>query len=640
MSVFSTHSVVTHNLTSNRPPLPSELKVGEIAVWIQENRARLFTKTITNEILEINKSIEYLSDLLDVDITNLREGSFLVKQGDKFVASNVLGNITDLTDIEIQAPLEARQYLRYDSLLAAFVNIYPSYNLYELLDLEVLNPNTATAAQSLEQNDKTLYYDHNTRTFKTRLRRNLLGQLDDVEVPLEEFPSNKLLVEDENGIWSPQPLAIINDISPELGGDLDFRGNYSINQTYKINRISVTGAIHNIDYTLGDYWIIQGAAEEVVPTTVLNIESTPELDQALILMLEIRQSTGQLLLGGLQNVEYEDGRPINLSGAGKTDLVTILITNTQVEGIRTVIAAAALNLATAGEGGDLAERYPGLTGGSGGGTGSGTQLFAPPSLYDSYYSYVNLLLNFEDEVATGKSWTEDKSLLNNPTTVTASQLLLASRPFGLSEFAANFSSLASSISINPTTAIELDGDFTLEFFINYPQNDIYRKSTSITHSYFESNDLHIKYIGTSSPTGSSAEETSRVEVKIKSNTYNFSNALRLFHNQNNRFVHFALIRNGINILLYVDGILFQPDSVATNSPVSTLILDAINISLEGNLNSVRLTKDIVRYTNHFTNPNMRFGLTGGAEDLLEDYVFNTSHYLGEKELEHEIFGSY
>jgi hypothetical protein len=247
-----------------------------------------------------------------------------------------------------------------------------------------------------------------------------------------------------------------------------------------------------------------------------------------------------------------------------------------------------------------------------------------------------LLLNFEDEVATGKTWTEDKSTLSHPTTVTASQTLLTYSPFGLAEFAAYFASTANSILIEPQNPLILDADFTLEFFINYSDNTFY-KATNVLHKYFESNSLKVKYLGTVSPINNGFIETIKIEVTIGTQVITFSNAVRLFHNQNNRYVHFALVRSGVDIRLYVDGYIFNPDNVYTDNPITQLELGNITISLQGNLNSVRLTKDIARYSNHFHIPSMRFGLTGGAEDLLEDYIFNTSHYLGEKELEHEIF---
>ena len=91
--------------------------------------------------------------------------------------------------------------------------------------------------------------------------------------------------------------------------------------------------------------------------------------------------------------------------------------------------------------------------------------------------------------------------------------------------------------------------------------------------------------------------------------------------------------------LFVDGYVY--DCNIDLSPISTadVSISSATINLQGNLNSVRLTA-IARYpiaAVEFALPNMRFGLTGGAEELMEDYIFNTSHYLGEMEIEHQMF---
>ena len=125
-------------------------------------------------------------------------------------------------------------------------------------------------------------------------------------------------------------------------------------------------------------------------------------------MLEIRQDTGSIVLGNLENVKYEDGKPFRLSGAGKTDLITITQIKTQQSPSSTVITTTyvtvnALNLAAVGQGGVASwrydkNRYPFV------------QEFSIANRYDDYYDYVESLLTFEPEVSTSKTWLEDKAI--------------------------------------------------------------------------------------------------------------------------------------------------------------------------------------------------------------------------------------
>jgi len=346
-------------------------------------------------------------------------------------------------------------------------------------------------------------------------------------------------------------------------------------------------------------------------------------------MLEIRQNTGQILIGGLTNVRYEDGKPILLSGNGKTDLVSILITHETGVGITSTVTSSALNLAASGAGGTVAERYSG-SGGGAGGSGS-AQVFTEGSLYDDYYEYVQLLLNFEDEVATGKAWNLDKSTSNHPCTTTATQASTNYLTFGIREYVANFPTLSSEIVVNPVVPILLEGNFTLELYVNYASDALFAGVSGIFHRYFDSTNLRMQYRLTAG--------YADFEVVLLGSTYLFSNAVRSFRNQNNRYVHVALVRSGNTLSLFVDG--YVCDCNIDLSPISIANVSIPNatINLQGNLNSVRLTA-IARYpiaAVEFAVPNMRFGLTGGAEELMEDYIFNTSHYLGEMEIGHQMF---
>lgn len=345
------NQVIKHRF-SNQPPLPHEVAIGELVLQLFKDTATLYTKDINGQIIELGKGALRLEDLKDVDLTNVKDGAFLTKQGDKFIASNLLGNLNSLNDVEVASP-QAGEYLRYDPVFLSFKNFKPSYNLYQLLDVDVLDPTDPN--NSYLMSDKVLYYDHPSGKFKLRDRRNVINELDDVEILASN--SNQILQLDTDGVWKNMALKIERDTEPRLGGDLDGNGYQICNSTYRVNTVVCDQPIRNIDYKDGDYWILEGVPLATNEQCIVNISFNTAAENAVaILMLEIRQNTGNILIGGLQNVHYEDGKPLMLSGNGRTDLVTITIQKIGTD-YKSYITANALNLATLGNGGTPAYRY-------------------------------------------------------------------------------------------------------------------------------------------------------------------------------------------------------------------------------------------------------------------------------------------
>ena len=171
-------NIIKHRF-SNTPPMSNELAIGELSLQVYKDTATLYTKDINGEVLEIGKGAISLADLEDVDLTNAEEGSFFIKQGDKFIASNFIGDLANLADVEIISP-QAGDYVRYDSTYLRFTNFKPSYNLFQLLDVNI--PDPTIESNSIGMDDMTLYYNHPSRKFETRLRRKYLNQLDDVSI--------------------------------------------------------------------------------------------------------------------------------------------------------------------------------------------------------------------------------------------------------------------------------------------------------------------------------------------------------------------------------------------------------------------------------------------------------------------------
>lgn len=615
-------TIIKHRF-SNIPPTSTELAIGELAIQVYQDKATLYTKDINGEIVEIGKGAAKLEDLEDVDLTNVEEGSFLIKQGDIFTATNFIGNLSNLADVEIISP-QPGDYIRYDATYLRFSNFKPSYNLYQLLDVDV--PDPTIEGNSIGMDDMSLYYNHSAGKFETRLRRRFLDQLDDVSINEQE--NYQLLQLDTDGVWKNMDLVIARDNSPMLGGNLN-ANNFSINNsTYKVNTLLCNEPIKTLSYVNGDYWILQGVASTINEQCIVNIEfSTSETNAVAILMLEIQQSTGNILIGNLQNIKYEDGKPIRLSGANKTDLITITIQkigNTYT----TYITPVALNLASIGEGGVPSYRYDKNR-------YLDTQLFSNPSLYDSYFEYVELLLNFEEEVSTGKEWYEDKSDITKPVITTTTQYTLDTYTYGIQEQVSKHEELTDVITINPLIPIVLESDFTFECFIQHPIATEFM-TIGMSHNIFSNSTdtLAIRYIGSINTT-----QDVVLEIQVHDNVYTYYNAYNYFKDKTNKFIHLAIVRTSIApyIHLYIEGIL-QVGSVSTGI---TDVLDDITISsatidnFKGYLNSVRLTK-YARYSNNFTIPNMRYGLIGGAVDILDAQVFDTYMYM-DKELEFDLF---
>lgn len=614
-------SILKHKF-STEAPTAAELKIGELALQISNNSAKLFTKDISGEVIELGKSVLNFGELEDVDFTELEEEAFLIRQGNVFKFSKQIGSIGSLSDIELSSPTQG-EYLRYDPSFLTFRNFTPSYYLFELLDTNIPDSRQGNAA---EMNDKTIYYNHSSGKFELRVRRNLLNQLDDVEITSED--TSQLLQLDSDGIWKNKPLSIVKDPAPTLGGDLNANGFSILDSVYKNNVIVADAPIKTLNYSDGDYWVIQGVSSTVSPQCVININFTSAKQNALaVLMLEIRQDTNNIVLSGLENIKYEDGKSIRFSGAGKTDLVTILIE--KIGNVYTsYITMTAANIAAIGEGGLPSYRYDKNR-------YVDTQLFANPYLYDDWFDYVQLLLNFEQELSTNRLWYEDKSNYHHTVSTTATQVATDLYTYGLREYAADHATSLITTTVTTSTDILLDGDFTLEMYLNHPLENQYI-NTSIDHVLFDNQDstLRLRYVA-----NIDTQQDSYIEVKIHDNLYVYPNAYNYFLNKQNRYVHIALVRDvsSSTVSLYVDGYKQTPlETLGVISRLNTVTVESATINgFVGLLNSLRLTS-ISRYSSSYQNPNMRFGLTGGANDVLEAQVFDLYRYL-DKELEIDIF---
>ena len=602
--------VLKHTLNNDSLPAPHEIAVGELVLALKDEQAVLYTKDFTGKVLEIGKGVQKFTELQDVNVTNAREGDFLVKQGNNFVAASQIGNLNRLSDVEINSPATG-QYLRYDSLKEAYVNASPSYALSQLTDVDLTGLT----------NNQVLYWDSVAARWKPRARLNLVNQLDDVELTptagTELDPHrHQILSLDVNGtVWSNQDLQIVRDLNPTLGASLNANGNYLYNSFTNVGSVVANASTVNLPYATADYWIVTGVAVETQSQCILLPQISPATNQAAVMLIEIRQNTGQILIGGLTNVKYEDGKAIKLSGNGKTDIITVLVQN--INGtITTYVTATALNLAALGQGGIPAWRY--------GISDNQTQLLAAPKLYDDYFKYVKLLLDFEAQTWRSKLWYEDKSSLSVPVAILGvTQQDTDITTFGIPNKIAEFDNSIDTITITPVSTINITADFTFEFYLQYQDTAFYESATSITHKYFDSTNFKINYTGQLT----TSTQNLTLTLVIGTNTYTFENANRLFRYQNSRYIFFSVTRVGTSIKVHCDGqLLTEKTGFAVDSPVTNLAISSATISMIGRLDSVRLTVGKGRYSDAvYQPPAMRFGRLGGLEDVVHSQSFNYFH---------------
>lgn len=603
-------TILKHTLNNDSLPAPHEIAVGELVLALKDEQATLYTKDFTGKVLEIGKGVQKFTELQDVNVENAREGDFLVKQGNNFVAASQIGNLNRLSDVEINNPVNG-QYLRYDALKEAYVNASPDYALSQLTDVDL----TGLA------NNQVLYWDSAAARWKPRARLNLVDELSDVTItPTEGTPENphrhQILSLDAAGTtWTNQDLQIVRDPNPTLSNNLDANGNYFYNSFTNIGTVVGNAPTVNLPYATADYWVVTGVPLETQSQCILLPQISPATNQAAVMLIEIRQNTGQILIGGLTNVKYEDGKAIKLSGSGKTDIITVLVQN--VNGtITTYVTATALNIAALGQGGIPAWRYDIED--------TQAQLLAAPKLYDDYFKYVKLLLDFEAQSWRSKLWYEDKSSASIPVAVLGvTQQDTDITTFGIPNQIAEFDNNIDTITITPAATINVTGDFTFEFYLQYQDTAFYESATSITHKYFDSTNFKINYTGQLT----TSTQNLTLTLVIGTNTYTFDNANRLFKYQNSRYIFFSVTRVGTSIKVHCDGqLLTEKTGLMTDSGVTNLAISSATISMIGRLDSVRLTVGKGRYTDAvYQPPAMRFGRLGGLEDVVHSQSFNYFH---------------
>jgi hypothetical protein len=341
--------------------------------------------------------------------------------------------------------------------------------------------------------------------------------------------------------------------------------NQILNQQYVVKTLNITQSSHQINYSEADYWKINGSSTDCI----LNINFPTNLNTLSHLILEITKGSGIIQFGNLDNVVYNDGRAIELSGQGRTDLIGISHTS-----LNTIITMIGANLRDSEDNFEFEDfdknNYP------------DQQFFSSPLIFDDFFKDTVLLLNFEN--TENFNWNEDQSLTSATiTTVDVFNKSTDIYTLNKREYVAEFRNRTSSnLTVNFPQTVVLDGDFTYEFFIQYEISG--ELNTSTTQTYINTSGISLTYGGIIDYDNLSTNNS--LDLTVGTNSFSLNNAIRIFKNNLNYYMHFALVRIGNLVYLFIDGI---KEFQFTNT--DTFNLNTIVTSgFKANLNSVRLTK--------------------------------------------------
>lgn len=332
-------------------------------------------------------------------------------------------------------------------------------------------------------------------------------------------------------------------------------------------------------------------------------------DSMIIMHLEVRKREGEILFRGLKNVIYPDGRALHFSGYGKTDIISISITNDY-----SLITPVASNIKR--EVSDLdppgflqfnKNKFP------------FEQTFPISDLYDNLFDSVELLLAFED--SRFFQWNQDYSKRNH--TMIFNQIRKRETDifyFGKRSYVAEFLSRDSS-SITSSSSISLSEDFTIEFFLSYEFES--ELNTGIQHLLFSSSDLSLIYQGLID--FNSTDNSNELLLTIKNLSLSFKNPIRIFKEKLGYYSHFAIVRKEDKILFFIEGIL---ESITPSTSLGTINISNLEIKgFRGLFNSLRITSK-ARYDKNFFPPSMYFGYLAPfkGDKLLKDIVLNKWYF--------------
>lgn len=216
---------------------------------------------------------------------------------------------------------------------------------------------------------------------------------------------------------------------------------------------------------------------------------------------------------------------------------------------------------------------------------------------EPFFSNTSLLLHFDG--TNGQTTTVDSGNFNRSVTLSGATLSTAGPKFGTAALSMTATSHVATV---PTSAqLEFgSGDFTVEFWAkpNTSQNG----RSAVIHQVTNSTFTNIQYlIGTDSGANGWS-----LQCFVGGTLYVAQGGVQLV----NQWQHVAGVRSGGNIMLFVDGVLIATTAItgALNAPgsaslrVGTRVDTPATYQFLGEIDDLRITKGVARYTSSFTPP--------------------------------------
>lgn len=230
---------------------------------------------------------------------------------------------------------------------------------------------------------------------------------------------------------------------------------------------------------------------------------------------------------------------------------------------------------------------------------------------DPYIANVILLLH-GDGVA-GSTAFVDSSPAPKPITLTGSaSITSAYKKFGSGAIAFAGGSAANYLSAG--TDFALPGDYTVEFFVRW--NSTTAGKADNLFSVVTTNGLSVYWDG-----GKYSANRLRVSNQAVDNPIDYAWAPTV-----GQMYHIAACRQGTTVRLFIDGVQVASATMATSHPAgeariggSTTTASGIG-TIDGQIDELRITKGVARYTGAFTPPTDRFA-DAGTGSTLGSYSF-------------------
>jgi hypothetical protein len=211
---------------------------------------------------------------------------------------------------------------------------------------------------------------------------------------------------------------------------------------------------------------------------------------------------------------------------------------------------------------------------------------------DPYYSNVSVLAHF-DASPYADSGPNILTLTNNGTTLDTTN-----KKFGTAS--ASFDGANDSISISPSSGFSFDGDFTLELQAR-PTTTSFNNGYAMMLWYANG-----QYFGLKS--------SNLIAFQDSSGEHLWS-----WPTVTNSFTHIALTREGTTLRAFADGTQLALTQGGTESGTVWGSSNSLLLGVQpgemwwpGNMDELRITKGIARYTTNFTPPTAAFPNSGGG----------------------------